>query len=228
MEALPYRCPISPTPDPAEHRAWLCAAAVITFAYPWLAEEIAARTWPLLPRAWQSAVGERDWYGVGELAYGLLLALPTWRACGLRLGNIGRHWRGVLFVCGLPVALTALIYPRLPERPFAGGGDAFWLLSAPAQELVFTGFLYGRFERLFPALIHPRLPVRQALLVTAAFFAAWHLRNFEDVSAGFVLFQLTYTFLGFVWVGLARQWTGSVLPGMATHMVINYLASRPG
>jgi membrane protease YdiL (CAAX protease family) len=217
-----------PPPDAAERRAWLCAAAVITFAYPWLAWEVAARTWRLLPPAWQQAVGWPDWHGAGELAYGLMLALPTWHASGLRLGDLRGHWRGVLAVCGLPVVLAALVYPRLPERPFHDDGHAFWLLSAPAQELVFTGFLYGRFERLFPAYVHPRLPVRRGLVVTAAFFAAWHLRNFGSVSVGFVLFQLAYTFLGCVWVGLARQWTGSVLPGVVTHMAVNAIANGSG
>ena len=60
----------------------------------------------------------------------------------------------------LPVLGAALVYPRLPERPFAGLDVGFWLLSAPAQDLVFSGFLYGRFERLYPNYVHPRLPVR--------------------------------------------------------------------
>ncbi len=215
-----------PPPDPVERRAWLCAAAVITFAYVPLVLEASQLTWPLVPPAWEDALGP-NWSRVWELAYGLLLALPTARASGLRLGDIRRQWRGVLVLCGLPVLAAALVYPRLPVRPFAGVEVGFWLLSAPAQDLVFTGFLYGRFERLYPASVHPRLPVRRAVVVTAVFFAAWHLRNFGDVPAGYVVFQLAYTFLGGVWVGLARQWTGSVYYGMLAHMASNFIASRP-
>jgi membrane protease YdiL (CAAX protease family) len=220
--------PAHPPPDPAERRAWLCAAAIVTFAYAPLAGDLFLLTWPRLPAAGQESVGAANWYWGCELAYGLLLALPTARASGLRIGDILRHWRGVLVVCGLPVLAAALVYPRLPERPFAGLEAGFWLLGAPAQDLVFSGFLYGRFERLYPADVHPRLPVRGAVVVTAAFFCAWHLRNFEHLSPGYVVFQLAYTFAGGVCVGLARQWTGSVYYGMLAHMAGNFIASRPG
>jgi membrane protease YdiL (CAAX protease family) len=216
----------TPPPDPADRRAWLAAAAVITFAYGRLAADLYYLTYPGLPPAWQAAVGKPDWYCGCELVFGLALALPTWRASGLRVGAIRRHWRGVLVVCGSAVAAAAAVYP-FTSRPFAGGPVGGWLLSPPAQELVFTGFLYGRFERLYPAYVHPRLPVRRAVVVTAVFFAASHLWNFGTMAPGYVAFQLAYTFAGAVWVGLARQWTGSILPGVATHMAVNFIASRP-
>jgi membrane protease YdiL (CAAX protease family) len=213
-------------PDPIERRAWLVAAAVVTFAYFWLAEEIARLTWPMLSREMHHSIGFANWYGVGELVFGLILTLPTWRTSGFRIGDIRGYWLGVLIVCGSSIGLAAIISP-LTSRPFAGRSLEVWLLSAPAQELVFMGFLYGRFERLYPGFVHPNLRVRWGLVVTAVFFAAWHLHNFGAFASSFVEFQLAYTFVGCIWVGLARQWTGSILYGVLVHMAVNFIASRP-
>jgi membrane protease YdiL (CAAX protease family) len=70
-----------------------------------------------------------------------------------------------------------------------------WLISPLAQELVFTGYLYGRLEPLFPGYVHPRFRVRWALVVIGLCFAAWHLHNVGKLPAAFVAFQLTSTFV---------------------------------
>ena len=86
-----------------------------------------------------------------------------------------------------------------------------WLISPAAQDLVFVGFLYGRFEKLFPTDVHARLPIRWALVITALYFAAWHLPNFGAMNPWYVLFQLVYVIFGCIVMGLSRQWTGSVI-----------------
>jgi membrane protease YdiL (CAAX protease family) len=161
------------------------------------------------------------------LTLGLALALPDPSRSGLTLGLRGlrSHWRGVLLVCGLPVLATAAVYPLLPERPFARAGAEMWLLSPVAQDLVFAGVLYGRLRAPFARPVLGRLRVPLALLVGAACFAAWHLPNLlGGMSATYLLFQLVYVALGYVLVGLARHWTGSLLYGTLTHSACNLIA----
>jgi membrane protease YdiL (CAAX protease family) len=135
----------------------------------------------------------------------------------------------IVLVTIVPLIVIAIVYPRLPERPFAGFEMGFWLLSAPAQELVYTGFLYGRFERLYGRRIFPRLDVPWAAPVTALFFSLWHLQNFGStvISLQFVVFQLGYTFLGGMGHALIRHWTGSVWYPILMHMAVNWIAARP-
>src|ERR1700751_1175042 len=132
----------------AERRAWLAAALAVTFAYHPLTLGLARLTY----RAWPHGLeitGDANWYRCAEFIYGFALAITTPRASGLILGHPLRHRFALLLVTVLPLAVIAVVYPRLPERPFARYETGFWLLSAPGQELVYTGFLYGRFERLF-------------------------------------------------------------------------------
>jgi membrane protease YdiL (CAAX protease family) len=156
------------------------------------------------------------------LAFGLLLTIPTWKRSGLRIGSIRKHWKAVLIVCGIPVLVTALVYPQLGERPFARAGAEMWLISPLAQDLVFMGFIYGILESSFPDYVHPRVPVRRGLLIGAVAFAAWHLPNlFSAMSPAFLAFQLLYTSAGFVLTGLSRQWTGSLLYATLSHSGVN-------
>ena len=152
----------------------------------------------------------------------LILCLAAPRRSGLRLGD----WNGcvlrVLGICTLPVVLTATIYP-FTSRPFEGAAVGMWLISPAAQDLLFTGYLYGLFDVAYPGTLG-RLPIRKAILITATFFALWHLPSFKSAPATYVVFQLIYTLIGGAWVLLARQLTGSILPGIATHMAVNYIA----
>lgn len=153
----------------------------------------------------------------------LLLCLGAPSRCGFRLGTWRGHTLQVLGICALPVLLTAIVYP-FTSRPFSGGRIGIWLVSPAAQDLLFTGYLYGMLNRVFAGPIHTRLPVHQAVVLTAVFFALWHVPNFGGMSASYVSFQLLYTLIGGAWLLLARQLTGSLLPGLATHMACNLIA----
>lgn len=165
------------------------------------------------------------WAPALRLLLGLLLVLPAPRRYGLVIGDIRRHWKGVLLVCGGPVLLTALVYPRLPVRPFEGASSSMWALSPLAQDLIFIGWMYGFLERRLPPRVHRRIPVTGALLAGAIFFAAWHLPNLAGrMPTGYVLFQLAYTAAGYLVVGLSRQWTGSLLYATLAHSAGNAIA----
>jgi len=206
---------------------WLCLALVITFAAHALPEQVWALTATevIRPQAgpWDPLAAVNYAY-LCALAFGLLLTGSSLRRSGLRLGTTRGCLAPTLLVCGGFVLLAAVVYPRLPVRPFRGLPAGMWLISPLAQELVFTGYLYGRLEPLFQSYVHPRVRVRWALVVTGLCFAAWHLHNLGKLPTPFVAFQLAYTFVGFVVVGLSRQWTGSILYATLTHSAVNWIA----
>jgi len=153
----------------------------------------------------------------------LLLCLGTATRSGLRLGTWRpRTWR-IICVCALPVALTAIVYP-FTSQPFTGDRIGCWLISPAAQDLLFGGYLYGLLNVTFPGCISSRVRLSKAALLTAAFFSLWHTPNFLQIGAAFVTFQLLYTFVGCVWILLTRQWTGSILPVVISHMAANFVS----
>lgn len=166
------------------------------------------------------------WYAdLALLLFGLLLALPTWRRSGLRIGELGRYRLRVLLVALLCIGTTAVVYPLLPTRPWANMPASMWVLSPLAQDLVFFGYLYGRLERAFPGYLHQRVPVDRGLCLVVAFFALWHAPNFlGSLPAGYVVFQLFYTSVLAVIPGLTRQWSGSLIPATFIHSAMNFIA----
>ena len=208
----------------ASGATWLAVALVVTFA------ARAIPSWRALGEVWRdqlrgdAVMSYELFHDLVLLGLGACLALSAPRRSGLRIGAVRDHWRAVLLVCAVPVLATALVYPNLPERPFAGSSWSMWLISPLAQDLVFIGFLYGQLDRVFPGHVHPRVPVSRALVLTAAFFALWHVPNISGVSAGYLLFQLAYTSAGLIVAGLSRQWTGSIVYCTMVHSAVNLIA----
>lgn len=155
---------------------------------------------------------------------GLVLVLPAPRASGLCIGDIRKHWKGVLLVVGGPVLLTAIVYPNLPNQPFHNVDLTIWLTSPVAQDLIFGGVIYRLIRPHFSTRVHRKLPFEWALPVGGLFFAGWHLQNFMSFSPGYVCFQLLYTWAAFTIVGLTRQWTGSLIYVTIAHMSGNFIA----
>jgi membrane protease YdiL (CAAX protease family) len=178
-----------------------------------------------------SASGYGNLHDLVMLAYGLVLALSAPRASGLVWA---RPTARVAFVAALPVVITALVYPRLPVRPFAGQRVGMWLFSPFAQSAIFVGYLYGLFARSRASVGEGESeggepgraswrPTR-ALVLTGVFFALWHAPNLASMPAGYVAFQFVYTFAAMLWTGLTRQWTGAVWYALAAHVCGNAIA----
>lgn len=208
----------------------ICLALVLTLAYTAIPDWLVQWAWQFIslpPQGWRFADIDywMNWAArLLELALGLLLALSAPIRSGICLGHIRRHWGKVLLVCALPAAVVLAVYPFLPFRPFAKQLMTVWLISPLAQDLMFIGYLYGRIESAAPSPVHRRIPIRWALVLTAAFFSLHHIVSLGIWPAGFVAFQMLYTFLGLLLVGLSRQWTGSFLYVVAAHMAVNFLA----
>jgi Type II CAAX prenyl endopeptidase Rce1-like len=184
----------------------------------------------LLQHVYEAHFRGHDWLNLARfsdlvlIAVGLMLTLPDPRGSGLCIGRIREHWKGVLLVTGVPVLATAIVYPLLPRRPFAGSDLSIWLTSPLAQDLIFGGVIYRILRPHFAERVHPRLPFEWVLPVGGLFFAAWHVQNFTAFEPEFVVFQLLYTWAGYTIAGLARQWTGSLLYVTLAHMEGNFVA----
>lgn len=214
------------TSSSTDRRAWLAAAAVITLAYYPLPNAVAELTWSKLPIERTPTSALLLWYVAVELTLALALAVSTPRASGLTLGRVPRNWRLVLAVAVVVLSTLAVIYPQLDQsrRPFAGVSAIDMTTSAAAQELVFTGFLYGRFKSFYSEPIWRRLDIPWAVVVTAAYFSLSHVWNVASLSPHFVVFQLAYTFVGGIGHALLRHWTGSVIWPILVHMTVNWIA----
>ena len=201
----------------------IALAAVVTLAFVAAPKWLGRETWRLLPERYHTAAGWH-WYVLAlAVGFGLLLTCGSWKRSGLCIGRIRQHWRKVLLVCSVPIALTAQVYPNLTARPFASFSMALWVIDPLAQELVFAGYLYGRLQQVAGARIHQRLPLTWAIVLTAIFFSLMHLSHLGHIDNGYLIFMLIYTFLGGLLMGLVRLWTGSILYGLVTHMAVNFI-----
>jgi hypothetical protein len=183
--------------------------------------------WPPLIRLWNQNFGNNryEWLpDVALLLVAILLALPAPIESGLCIGSIRQHWDKVLLVCGVLLLVTAIVYPQLPVRPFFGTSPSMWILSPFAQDLLFGGVFLRFLLPLYPNRIHPKFDIPWALPIAACFFSGWHMQNFYYLSSSYVLFQMLYTWLGYVIMGMTRIWTGSIFYVVLAHSGGNYIA----
>jgi len=163
------------------------------------------------------------------LLIALALCLITPRRCGFVVtpdDRLRTHTLPLAVVFALPPLLVLAVYATLTSRPFHGSPWSLWLIQSVAQEFFFTGFVYARCSELFGEPTAERRDVlHPAILCTAVCFAAWHWPNIRYMSRDYLIFQGVYTFLGACWLLQMRRWTGSLWPGVANHVLVNWLAS---
>ncbi|MCA9188632.1 MAG: CPBP family intramembrane glutamic endopeptidase [Pirellulaceae bacterium] len=174
----------------------------------------------------EQAIGQFNWYQVISLIFSMLLVAHDPAGYGVRIGRARETWKRLVLLCAIPIVLTAIVYPRLESRPFHGAPAAIWLISPLAQDLLFAGYFFEKFRKLFPGHLSARLPFERCIFVTAFFFALWHTPGFAANLGWYIWFQLVYTFFGACLVGLIRQWTGSLLYITVVHMIVNYIAVK--
>jgi membrane protease YdiL (CAAX protease family) len=164
------------------------------------------------------------YYDVLTLLFGLLLVVGSPQKYGLCIGDIGPNWPRVLLVIAFPLAVATVGCQFIPLPAWVGQNVGIWLISPLAQDLVFGGFVYTTIEQAYPGNLHPRVPLRKTLLISGLFFSLHHVPNFLTTEAWFVWFQLGFTFAGFLFAGLTRQWTGSLLYVTLAHSAGNFVA----
>lgn len=158
------------------------------------------------------AVRAATYYSVA-IALPLILTLCTPRRSGLILGDIKPHWRKVLLLTLGLLPLTVLARFLAGDANPYPGWNLFWIavIIPVREELIFSGFLYGFLKIKFPGSVKLGIRFDHALLITAFFFSMFHLSNMGSIPTSWLLFQLFYTFTHIAFIGLTRQWTGSIL-----------------
>jgi membrane protease YdiL (CAAX protease family) len=215
------------TPDErTERRAWLTVGLFISLGIVPLIWVLDEATWDRLSESWRERIGQHNYTDLLHLIVALLIVIANPQSSGLGPGHFGRHWKLLSLLMIVPPAIAAIVIPRLPERPFAGHEIGAWLLSPVAEELLFTGFLFGQLIRHFPNPISPRLRVPVAVILTAAFFSLHHVWNLTSskMSVNYAVFQLSYTFVGGLIHALIRYWSGSIWYAVLVHMAVNWIA----
>ena len=131
----------------------------------------------------------------------------------------------VLAACGVTLLLAIVIFPISPIKPFHGYCISMWIISALAQDLIFIGYFHGQLEQFFPTNTHSTIPFTPALMISGLLFSAWHIPNLmADVAISFLIFQLVYTFVIFIVIGLSRQWAGRIIYYSMTNTSLNFVA----
>jgi membrane protease YdiL (CAAX protease family) len=167
------------------------------------------------------------------LVEALVLCGAAWTSSGMGVGSM-KAWKRyvyhIAFVWIMPPLVVLSLYPALTTKPFHNWPVAWWVLGSIAQELLFTGFIYGRLVSVFGAPSSGALGAFSApMLVTSFLYALSHWPNLQIVGHGltpqYVLFQFVYSFVGFAWMLNIRRWTGSIWPGVLNHVLVNFLAT---
>lgn len=103
----------------------------------------------------------------------------------------------------------------------------WYLLFVPiGEELLFRGWIYGIFERLFPNhRLSATNPLPPSVWMSTIAFSIWHLQNLSQDSIPWVCFQLLYTLLTGGWLGYLRYKTGKIWFSLCAHIGINVLSN---
>ncbi|MCA9057818.1 MAG: CPBP family intramembrane metalloprotease [Planctomycetaceae bacterium] len=205
-------------------------AIAITLAFVAIPEWLSGVTGRWCTRAFQRLFatdsGNEFWgflYHFWALCLGLLLVGGSPRKYGLCRGNLRPHRGRVMAMIGLPLTVATIGCQFIPLPEWMGQNMALWMISPLAQDLVFGGFIYVLIESVFPGDLHQRLPIRRTVVISGIFFSLHHLPNVLYSPVWFVLLQLCYTYLGYLMMGLVRQWTGSLLYVTFTHSLGNLI-----
>lgn len=171
-----------------------------------------------------------------KLLLAVLLAGAAFRSSGLTLGHKLSWQRHGIFVALwwlLPPLLVLTVYPNFTTRPFHGASWSFWLLAPLAEELLFSGFIYGRMAGIFGKPAQNWRGAFSPTLLITAFLAALYfwpfLRNADntgkigEIGVSYAQFQMLYVFLFNLWMLNIRRWTGSIWPGVLNHILVNVL-----
>lgn len=184
-----------------------------------------SRAFHLLPAPWQGMVLE------ALFALAVIAALRIGAEVGLTLRVDARAWRDALLATLLLVLFVAARSLGLSALGMGTGGGApgwaFLLYQATlpgiAEELVYRGVIQSRLNRLFATrwnLFGAR--VGWGFVITAVLFWAVHAFRAEP-GAPVSFYWQTLTLQ--LWAGLVFGWirerTGSVIPAMVSHNIVN-------
>ncbi len=160
-------------------------------------------------------------YPIVVLAIGLALTLWAPRRFGLVPANTRKN-RRVISTIGGVMAVVACTTMLFMSTPFYGGTMAYYLIVPLAEEVLFRGFLFAVIDDAFPRRVRiGRYDVALAVFITAIAFGLWHLSGLRWPTSGFTWFQLFYTTIAGLGMGIIRQATGSIWGSWGVHFIVN-------
>jgi len=157
----------------------------------------------------------------------ILLCLSSRIASGLQIGDRAgwkRHWLAVIFIWVLPVIVVAILFPALGKPDHTYKSMGFWLVTPIAQQLLFSGYIYGQMQFIFGRPAHTGMRALGAAPLVRSFLFAlsfWPLLRASE--PGPVITQMAYAFLYSLWILNIRRWTDSVWPCVLNHLLVNML-----
>jgi membrane protease YdiL (CAAX protease family) len=100
-----------------------------------------------------------------------------------------------------------------------------WITIPLVEEILFRGWVFNLLNRIYRNTFLNALPLFPAALWGQALaFSVWHLQNWGQLSMGFLIFQLVYTFFVGLWLGFYRWQTNRIWLGLVAHLLLNFFA----
>lgn len=184
--------------------------------------------WSALGRPWP------QWRWLGEMASFPLLAAVFAFSLRQPPPQIRESYAELARKSVLPLFIAlcfGYLHPGSPGlRLIPGGGlapEVWWyaLFVPIGEELLFRGWLFALFEKLWPrrtaSLTNP-LPA--SVWLTSLAFSLWHLQNLARDPVPYVAFQCVYTLMTGLWLGYLRWKSGKLFPSILAHAAINALS----
>ncbi len=213
---------------PRERFEWIILAVLITAGFaaiPPYASAMFRRSLSPIRNLWVDLhVGEPAVQAsIGLVVASLLVTAAPLRS-GLIVPRLQNVWPRVIGTCVGCVAggLFIAYQTHTLELRSIDHDHWLWLVGPIGEDLVIAGFLFGKFDSLWPGPLFRWLPVRRTVVLTAVFFALYHALNFQSMNSTRLYTQSAVVFLIAAAVCLTRQWTGSILFVMLTHVAFAF------
>lgn len=178
----------------------------------------------LIRAPWQAMILE------AVFALAVILASRAPARFGLTAKISPGSWRAALLATGLLLAYVVVrsLGLRLMGRGEGGGSPGgeylLYLLTMPgiAEELVYRGVIQTRLNDIFgkPWKV-AGAPLGWGLVATAVIFWAMHAFRAEGMALAFQWQTLSMSFVVGLVLGWIRERTGSLLPAMIAHNLVN-------
>jgi membrane protease YdiL (CAAX protease family) len=156
------------------------------------------------------------------LVVGMAVVARDPASFGLRLGQIGRHWRLIVGVTAASCGATGAILALIGGTPYSNASLVVESGFVPVtEELVFRAVLLTALLALAARFASPSRVVATAIVIDCVAFGAGHLANALSVAPVFALGQAVFaSCLGAACAFLMVR-TRSVYPAILLHAAVN-------
>jgi membrane protease YdiL (CAAX protease family) len=186
----------------------------------------------LLNGAWfdvaNGIVGLRDpiaraaLFSAFPLVVGIAVVIRDPASFGLRIGDVGRHWRLIVGLTAAACAATAGLLALIGGTPYS---DAALLVESGfvpvTEELIFRSVLLTALLAASAKFAAPGWIVTTAVVINGIGFGAGHLANAGSIDPVFAVGQAVFAAALGMACALLMVRTRSVYPAMLLHAAVN-------